>query len=349
MNVFTKLVYRPIRSDWVLISIFWVMALPFIILGNESIKGWPMSVAIGGLEVVTHTSLVLVLVYSLLPRFLFTRHYWLFFVSLFVSLVVFAVLYRLGWWAVCGCHVDFDWLSVLNTLSYMARQASILAVVLTGKHFFEAQQQVLRAEKARSEAELRQLKAQIDPHFLFNNLNVLGALIQRNPDEASGYLHRFAALYRYLIRHRADDVVPLADELAFVNDYMYLIRQRFGHAYELLPTVQVGDPLAVLVSPGSIQTLVENAVKHNQGHDTDPLLIGLLITDDTITVRNELRPKLTPVDGTQTGLANLTARYQLLTDRPVTVQTEQGDFVVTLPLLKAVGKEGSLVAKPPLP
>ena len=348
MNPLTSL-RLPSRSDWVLIGIFWIMALPFIILGNQASKGWPLAMLIGAYEVVLHSSLVLVMVYMLFPAFLFPRRYWLLFGSLFVALVVFAVLYRLGWWAICGCHVQFKWFNVLDTVSYMARQASILAVVLTGKHFFEAQQQVLRAEKARSEAELRQLKAQIDPHFLFNNLNVLGALIQRNPDEASGYLHRFAALYRYLIRHRADDVVPLADELTFVNDYMYLIRQRFGYAYELLSTVHVADALTVLVSPGSIQTLVENAVKHNQGHDTDPLLIGLLITDDTITVRNEIRPKLTPADGTQTSLANLTARYNLLTDRPVTVQSEKGDFVVTLPLLKAVGREGSLVAKLPLP
>ena len=210
---------RPSCPDWVLMGIFWAMALPFIIFGNDSGKGWVNAVAIGGLEVVAHTGLVLVLVlvYVLLPAFLFPRRYWLFFVSFFVALVIFAVLYRLGWWVICQCRVQFNWLSLLDTVSYMARQASILAVVLTGKHFFEAQQQVLRAEKARSEAELRQLKAQIDPHFLFNNLNVLGALIQQNPGEASNYLYRFAALYRYLIRHKDDDVVPLADELAFAN------------------------------------------------------------------------------------------------------------------------------------
>ena len=326
---------RSSRPDWVLMGIFWTMALPFIIFGNDSGKGWVNAVAIGGLEVVAHTGLVLVLVYVLLPAFLFPRRYWLFFVSLFVALVIFAVLYRLGWWVICQCRVQFNWLSLLDTVSYMARQASILAVVLTGKHFFEAQQQVLRAEKVRSEADLRQLKAQIDPHFLFNNLNVLGALIQQNPGEASNYLHRFAALYRYLIRHKNDDVVPLADELTFVNDYAYLIRQRFGHAYELVTHLNVPDQLTVLVSPGGIQTLVENAVKHNQGSDADPLLIDLLITDKTITVRNDIKPKLTPADGTQTGLANLMARYKLLSDNPVAIISQHGEFVVTLPLLKA--------------
>jgi two-component system, LytTR family, sensor kinase len=165
---------------------------------------------------------------------------------------------------------------------------------------------------------------------------VLGALIQRNPDEAAGYLHRFAALYRYLIRHKDDDVVPLADELTFVNDYTYLIRQRFGHAYELLPTINVPDTLAVFVSPGAVQTLVENAVKHNQGSETDPLLIGLVISEQTITVGHERRPKLTPVASMGTGLQNLQARYRLLTDTPVQVRAGAERFEVILPVLRVV-------------
>ena len=83
-------------------------------------------------------------------------------------------------------------------------------------------------QKAQTESELRNLKAQIDPHFLFNNLNVLRGLIQQDPAEANEYLGRFANLYRFLIRHKDDDFVPLADELRFVDEYVYLLRHRFG-------------------------------------------------------------------------------------------------------------------------
>ncbi len=158
--------------------------------------------------------------------------------------------------------------------------------------------------------------------------------LQRNPEQASAYLHRFAGLYRYLIRHKDDDVVPLADELAFVDDYTYLIRQRFGRAYQLLTHLRLTDTLTVFVLPGSIQTLIENAVKHNGGSETDPLFITLTLTDRAVTVSNERRPKLTAVDATGTGLKNLQTRYRLLSDREVIIGDEANEFVVMLPVLK---------------
>ncbi|TPG67097.1 histidine kinase [Hymenobacter nivis] len=85
--------------------------------------------------------------------------------------------------------------------------------------------------QSQTESELRQLRAQIDSHFLFNNLNVLRGLIQHDPAEAHAYLNRFANLYRFLIRHKDDDFVTLAEELQFVYEYVYLLRHRFGAAY----------------------------------------------------------------------------------------------------------------------
>ncbi|GAB2557257.1 sensor histidine kinase [Spirosoma aerophilum] len=324
---------KPARSDWALIAILWILAFPFVVAGNMD-RSWWLIVIGWAFEVIVHSGVAMVMVYVLFPAFLFTRRFFLLFLSLLITLLTFATLHRLGIWLLYDSDKPFRWFSVLNSLVSIASQGSVLASILTGKQFFETQQRLVRTEKERTEAELRHLKAQIDPHFLFNNLNVLGALIERSPEQASAYLHRFSALYRYLIRHKDEDVVPLADELAFLNDYTYLIRQRFGRAYEIVTTVRVADTLAVLVLPGSLQTLVENAVKHNQSSETDPLLIDLTITAQTMVVRNELRPKLTPVESTGTGLRNLQARYQLLSDQAVLVQPTATEFVVTLPMLR---------------
>jgi two-component system, LytTR family, sensor kinase len=324
---------QPNRTDWLLMAIFWTMALPFMVAGNLGRPWWFIGLG-WALDIVTHTSPTLFIVYVLFPAFLFTRRYWLLLFSMMGTMLLFGLIDKAAIRLMYHVQEPFRWFGILNTVANMAPQIGFLVAVLTGKQVFETQQRLLRTEKERTEAELRHLKAQIDPHFLFNNLNVLDALIQRNPAEASAYLHRFAALYRYLIRHKDDDVVPLADELAFVNDYIYLIRQRFGQAYEVLTHQHLTDALAVFVLPGSIQTLIENAVKHNGGSETDPLLIELTVTDQTVTVSHERRPKLTAVEATGTGLKNLQTRYRLLSDREVIIQASPGAFVVTLPVLK---------------
>lgn len=328
---------QPSRSDWWLIGIFWTAALPFIFMDYPEMTarvGWLRFLTASVWSILMPCLWTLTIIYWLVPGLLFRRAYLLFIMGLVVSAFFYGSIYQI---------VDL-WLFeqtpiyTIEQLSYgilsLIRSVGILSAILVAKQFHEVQQKLLRTEKERTEAELRHLKAQIDPHFLFNNLNVLDALIQRNPEQASAYLHRFAALYRYLIRHKDDDVVPLADELAFVSDYNYLIRQRFGRAYEVLTHLHVTDALAVFVLPGSIQTLIENAVKHNGGSETDPLLIELTATDETVTVGNELRPKLTVVDSTGTGLKNLQTRYRLLSDRNVVVESASGEFRVTLPVLK---------------
>ena len=297
---------------------------------------WGFIVSTWAFDVVVHTGLAFTIVFVLFPVFLFRGRYWLLFLSLLTVLLLFGTLDRVGLWLWYYADQPFRWSGVLNSVAILGPRAGVLASVLAGKQFYETQQRLILVEKERTEAELRHLKAQIDPHFLFNNLNVLGSLIQRNPDQASAYLHRFSALYRYLIRHKDDDVVPLADELAFVADYRYLIGQRFGRAFVFIEKITVSDTLTVFVPPGSIQTLLENAVKHNGGDEQNPLLIELIIDETGVTVCNDLRPKLTPTDSTGTGLTNLRARYSFLSDQPVSVQHNAVEFMVTLPLLRGL-------------
>nr|WP_262907839.1 sensor histidine kinase [Hymenobacter sp. 15J16-1T3B] len=207
---------------------------------------------------------------------------------------------------------------------------------MLGKSYFDAQHRLLRVQKAQAESELKTLRAQIDPHFLFNNLNILYALIQQDREEASHFLSCFSSLYRYLIRHRDVDLVPLEEELRFADEYIYLLRHRFGQAYDFQTTLHApqAELHTRLVVPGTLQVLIENVIKHNRGGDDVPLLVTLDVHPAALTVRNRVAPKRTAVDSTGTGLRNLRERYRLLADEELQVQRDEF-FTVTAPLLPA--------------
>jgi LytS/YehU family sensor histidine kinase len=195
---------------------------------------------------------------------------------------------------------------------------------------------LLLAQRAQVETQLKLLRQKVDPHFLFNNLNALSSLIEKNPEAASEFITHFTRLYRYILQHGDAEIVPLDEELAFAKDYIYLVEQRFGQAYRFsvsLAGEQAGDRLII---PTALQGLIENAVKHNEGSARAPLPITIAVDGDYLTVSNHLRPKPAASYSAGTGLENLQARYRLLTDRPVEVSREAEIFAVRIPLLKVV-------------
>jgi two-component system, LytTR family, sensor kinase len=193
-----------------------------------------------------------------------------------------------------------------------------------------------RAERARVEMELRQLKHTLSPHFLFNNLNILTAIIDEDPRRAADFSARLGRIYRYLVRHRDDDLVPLTEELAFVRDYASLLEARFGAAWEFAVPPAPAGAADLLVVPTAIQTLIENAVKHNAADRRSRLRIRVELEPEQIVVSNPRRPLAEPVGGagSGTGLASLVTRYAYLADRPVEVDPGAAEFVVRLPLIR---------------
>lgn len=190
------------------------------------------------------------------------------------------------------------------------------------------------AQRAQSEMQLRLLQQQVDPHFLFNNLNVLSSLITNNPEAATEFLERLADLYRYILQTQDVEVVPISDELAFAQNYLYLVGQRFGEAYDFdwqVPTAKINGQMIV---PAALQGLLENAVKHNAGNHKNPLKVLVRLDEDALLVENEIRAKSHQYSTTGTGLQNLKARYAFLTTRPVEVSNNNRIFSVQLPLLE---------------
>ncbi len=214
-------------------------------------------------------------------------------------------------------------------------EVGIFASMLTGKKLYDTQVYFFKMEKEKKENELRFLKSQIDPHFLFNNLNTVDSLIDSNPAAAKVYLNKLSMLYRYLISSKDHEVVPLEEELEFAKNYIYLIDCRFGEAFQFEITNELGNIDQQLIPPGALQTLLENIVKHNHASSEQPIKSEIVISEKGIRVSNNLSAKNKKVYSTGIGLSNLKARYKLLTDNDIEVQTSD-HFIVQLPLIKQV-------------
>ena len=192
---------------------------------------------------------------------------------------------------------------------------------------------VERLERMRAQAELAALKAQVDPHFLFNSLNTLGHLIEQDPPRGREFCDTLAAVYRYVLDSRQRDLVPLADELGFLRHYHRLLELRFGAALPL----HGADALEAAgahwrVAPMALQVLLENAVKHNQASAGEPLPIELSLLDGMVTLRHPLRPRRSVLPSAGVGLANLDERCRLLTGRSLVIDAGGTQFVVQVPL-----------------
>ena len=195
---------------------------------------------------------------------------------------------------------------------------------------------VERLQRARAQAELAALKAQVDPHFLFNSLNTLGHLIAQDARRGREFCDTLAEVYRYVLDSRQRDLVPLADELAFLRRYHRLLELRFG------PTLPLAGLQAVqaqardwLVAPLALQTLLENAVKHNQAAADAPLPLRLSLAAGSVALAHERRPRRSALSSAGVGLANLDERCRLLTGQGLTVRSDERVFDVTVPLVAA--------------
>lgn len=195
---------------------------------------------------------------------------------------------------------------------------------------FEVTQQKIIAGTAN--AKFESLKNQIDPHFLFNSLNVLSSLIEENPDNAQRFTTSLSKIYRYVLEQKDKELVSVEDELSFAKTYMNLLKMRFENSlfYEL-PTENINPDAKVV--PLSLQLLLENTVKHNVVSEQKPLHIRIFIDGDYLAIQNDLQKKEVLQDRQGVGLQNIVNRYGIITDRKVNVQQDEKNFTVRIPIL----------------
>ncbi|MGY0407294.1 MAG: 2TM domain-containing protein [Polaribacter sp.] len=190
------------------------------------------------------------------------------------------------------------------------------------------QEIVAKTETAKFES----LKNQLDPHFLFNSLNVLTSLIGENPHQAEKFTTKLAKVYRYVLEQRNKDLVPIEEELKFAKTYMELLEMRFEDALKFnIPDAISNTDFKIV--PLSLQLLLENAVKHNVVSSTKPLTINIYEQGRYLIIENNINPKEAIGKSTKVGLQNIADRYGLITPKKVKIENNNKTFKVSLPTL----------------
>lgn len=249
----------------------------------------------------------------------------LFFLNMFSNVVVFGMpyqefinnqeisQYKFGVWITLTMLVVFHFIYFYNKYQQnKVKESQIVAKNQTAK--FES------------------LKNQLDPHFLFNSLNVLTSLIGENPNQAEKFTTKLSKVYRYVLEQKDKDLIPLEEELKFAKSYMQLLKMRFEDGINFSIPDTVSNPELKIV-PLSLQLLLENSVKHNVITSNNPLEIKIYEQHGFLVVENNINLKTSIEKGTKVGLKNIHQRYSLISKEKVEITNKNKIFKVKLPLL----------------
>jgi len=193
-------------------------------------------------------------------------------------------------------------------------------------------------EEAKKEAirtELLALKNHLDPHFLFNNLNILSSLIDDESKSAQLFLEKFSEVYRYLLKNKDSEVIQIKSEIDFLDSYMFLINMRFEDQLEFDQDIDE-NILDKYIPTLTVQMLVENAIKHNKFSSASKLIVRIKTENSHLIISNNYRPKVAKSyqNSSGSGIRNIEKRYELLSDKKPVITIEDGFFIVKLPILK---------------
>lgn len=187
-------------------------------------------------------------------------------------------------------------------------------------------------QRAKAEAELAALKNQIDPHFMFNSLNTLTHLIKTNPPLAYKFTEDLAEVYRYILSQKDQTLVLLDDELEFTHKYTDLLHLRFGNSLIIKKRFNGSAGKDYLIPPTSVFVAFENAVKHNEISEKNPMLINVDVIDGQLIISNSMRERKTRAHSSKIGLKNLDERFRLVTGKGILAEIRENKFTVQFPL-----------------
>lgn len=194
--------------------------------------------------------------------------------------------------------------------------------------------ELLKNQQIRTQYEV--LQNQMSPHFLFNSLNTLTSIIPEDPEAAVTFTEKLSEVYRYILKNKERELVPLGEELMFVESYLYLLRMRFPDNLTFQFNLEERYHSRT-IPPLTLQMLVENAIKHNVVSKTKPLHIDIYVENGTsVVVKNNLQPKDALEKSTKTGLENIRRRYDILGGKKIAVITSANNFMVAVPLIDLI-------------
>jgi hypothetical protein len=217
------------------------------------------------------------------------------------------------------------WITHLITL--------VVSSIMHGSSFLtEWKKTAIEAERLKKEqisTKYEALRNQVNPHFLFNSLNVLTTLVHKDADLAEKFIRQLSDNYRYVLDTREQEVVSLDEEVRNLHAYIFLMKIRFGESLN----ATISSNIEGQVAPLTLQMLVENAIKHNEVSKSNPLSIEVFQEGEYIVVKNNLQKKNNVTDSTGVGLENIKARYGFLSENGVVVNENDGYFTVKIPII----------------
>lgn len=222
----------------------------------------------------------------------------------------------------------------LSAVSFLCSLASFVVIFLVDYAF----QTRARLDRERDRSQMAQfrydrLKLQISPHFLFNSLNILDYLVQEHQtDRASAFIRRLADTYRYTLKNESEPMVPLGEEIAFARKYVELLKERFTDGFETCFDIAEGD-MSRRVVPCCLQLLIENATKHNIVSPEQPLRVRISSDGESISVANNLQPRITTTPSIGIGLETIRRQYLTLSGKEIEISQTRDEYRVTVPLL----------------
>ena len=270
-------------------------------------------------------NITLRLIVSILATIAYTSVAWIFIVWFYVfvnngKILGFAGLFN-------ALTESYDSFILTQTITFF------VSIFLHGRGFLLSWKLTLveteRLKKEQIAAKYETLKNQVNPHFLFNSLNVLTTLVHKDADLAERFIKQLSHNYRYVLDTREREVVPLAEEIKNLEAYIFLMKIRFGDSLN----VHVKVDSEGNVPPLTLQMLTENALKHNEVSKAHPLSIDVFLEGDFIVIKNNVQLKNNVADSTGVGLENIRLRYKFLSEKEVIIHQDNDFFTVKIPII----------------
>ncbi|MFO7655657.1 MAG: histidine kinase [Bacteroidales bacterium] len=238
---------------------------------------------------------------------------------------------------------DHDIASIVltNILIYAVVNIVVMAIFEGWVLFIERAKAKKIADNLQTELsqiKFEVLKSQINPHFMFNSLNVLSGLINKDVKKAQQFIDEFSMIYRYVLETIEQPVTALGKELEFMRSYLFLQQIRYGENLTYSVNISAGL-LEMFLPPLSLQVVLENAMKHNIINESKPLHIEICDEALVLIVKNNIQPKISKGVSTGLGLKNLIKRYALISNLEPEFKVETNHYIAKLPLLNIENNE----------
>lgn len=256
--------------------------------------------------------------------------------NIFYTAPITLILIYLWQWLFEGIDLPVNVLliSVVTTVVCVIFVTNVYEKVLFNKQSDIDRLEREQLERARVQAELEALKNQIDPHFMFNTLNSISYLVEKDPSKAQLFIENLADVYRYILKSKDKELVLLREEMAFMQSYASLMKLRHEDAFSVRINFNRTDLSEYLIPPVSMMVAVENAVKHNEVSSSHKLLVDIEHSDDRIDIVNRVFAKRNARESTGMGLKNLDERFTKTLGQSISIIRDNGMFRLRLPILK---------------